>query len=281
MNINTNFYKIPSREGEIAIWDSKGNGTPVLFIHGNSSSKEIFSHQFESELAIKYRFIAIDLPGHGESDPAENPHDAYTIEGYAKVIMEVINHLELSNPAVVGWSLGGHIGIDLLQKMQKLAGLLITGTPAIKISFEGFQNGFQFNPEVAHLFSKEKFTEEEAGKFMQSAGFDVENEPFITQGALKTDGRARVCLSNSISKGIGGDQKATVETNDTPLCVIQGEKDCNLKIDYIINEIKYKNLFNNKVYVIKNANHSLVRSHSKKFNSILDKFLTHVYGRNS
>lgn len=279
---NSNFYQVPTSEGNIAVWDSEGQDSqtdkkPVVFLHGNSASNDFFSLQFESELTKKYRFYAVGLSGHGKSDPAQHPQNIYNIEGYALVALEVMQKLQLIKPAVVGWSLGGHIGINFLQKAQKLAGLLITGTPPIKIGLEGFQQGFQFNAEIASLMSKVEFSEEEAAQFMQAGGFDVEKEPFITQAALKTDGRARECLMNSNMQGVGGDQKELVETDETPLCVVQGENDTNLKIDYI-KRIKYKNLFKGEVQIIRDAGHAAFRTHPKAFNRILEEFLAYVYG---
>ncbi|RLA00888.1 MAG: alpha/beta hydrolase, partial [Gammaproteobacteria bacterium] len=64
---------IETKVGKIAITESGSGETCLLFIHGNSSSKSVFSKQLSSDLAKKYRLIALDLPGHGDSDNALNP----------------------------------------------------------------------------------------------------------------------------------------------------------------------------------------------------------------
>lgn len=248
----------------------------VLFIHGNSACKETFSKQFEGELAKKYRFIAIDLLGHGNSDRAKNPVTTYSVEGHASVVMEVMKKLGLDKPIIVGWSLGGHVGLNLIQRCQKLAGILITGTPPIKISMEGFQQGFQFHPELADLFGKVDFSKEDATKFMKAGGFDTDAYPFIVNAALKTDGCARKYLIEADLNGVGGDQKELVETDDTPLCVVQGENDTNIKNSYILHEVAYKNLFE-QVYVIKDAGHAVFWDQPKEFNNVLALFLSKIY----
>lgn len=270
-------YSVQTLEGDVSVWDSLGRGKPVLFIHGNSACKEVFCHQFEDALAQKYRFIAVDLLGHGISDRAKDPISTYTVEGHALVIIEVMKKLNLDKPVVVGWSLGGHIGLNLIQKSQKLAGIFITGTPPIEISQKGFEKGFQFNPELAHLFDKVEFSEQEASKFMQAGGIDVVKYPFIVDAAFKTDGYVRKFLMEANMRGNGGDQKAIVESDNMPLtCVVQGKNEANINNNYILNEVKFKNLFN-QVYIIDNARHAVFLDQPEEFNEILSLFLAKVY----
>lgn len=270
MKINT--YFVSTTQGNISIWDTKNEGDPVLFIHGNSACKEVFFKQFVSELGKKYRLLAIDLPGHGESNRANDPEKTYTIPGYADVILEVIEKLDLQNLVIVGWSLGGHIALCVLEKYNKIKGLLITGTPPITISREGFQKGFNPLPLFETLFNKIEFSTEEATEFMSASGIDVKTDPFIVEAALNSDGRARHYLVESMFKERGGDQKKIVETNSTPLCIIQGEKDLGINNAYI-ESLNYKNLFNQKVYIAKNSGHSVFWQDPSFFNQILSEFL--------
>ncbi|MCY4045093.1 MAG: alpha/beta hydrolase, partial [Cellvibrionales bacterium] len=52
--------------------DSEGSGPTIFLFHGNSSSAESFTCLFHSELAKKYRLIAINFPGHMGSQLPEN-----------------------------------------------------------------------------------------------------------------------------------------------------------------------------------------------------------------
>lgn len=267
-----NSYNVSTSQGNISVWDSQGTGRPVVLLHANSACKETFRKQFNSELTKKFRFFAPDFSGHGASDKAIDKEKTYSVAGHADVIIEVLKKLGIENqkPFVIGSSLGGHVGLNLIQKGIKLAGILITGTPPIKICPEGFQQGFQFNAKLASLFNKVEFSKKEAEDFMRAGGFDTEAHPFIVEAALKTDGYARYYLFEADMKGIGGDQKEVVETDPTPLCVVHGAEDGNIKLPYI-QSLRYKNLFNH-VYVVKNAGHSVFWDQPEEFNQIFDAF---------
>ena len=61
---------------------------PMLFIHGNSSCKEVFRHQMQV-FGLQRTCIAIDLPGHGQSDDAIEPVSTYNMVGYADAMLQV------------------------------------------------------------------------------------------------------------------------------------------------------------------------------------------------
>jgi pyruvate dehydrogenase E2 component (dihydrolipoamide acetyltransferase) len=86
---------------------SEGEGTPVVLLHGFGGSIESWSLT-QSALAARHRTIAIDLPGHGESDESLEKGD---IEELAGVILPVLDALGVEAAHVVGHSLGGAVAI--------------------------------------------------------------------------------------------------------------------------------------------------------------------------
>lgn len=122
----------------------RSEGPTVLFLHGNSKCKEVFGKQLTDPTLSAYRLAALDLPGYGQSDDASDPKATYSMNGFAKVISEVADQQDYSYMLIVGWSLGGHVAITLAKERPDLvAGLLLTGTPPIAHSPEGFARGFK------------------------------------------------------------------------------------------------------------------------------------------
>src|SRR5215469_15659687 len=71
----------------------EGRGNPVVFIHGNSSTKSVWSHQIAAVRDQGRTVLAPDLPGHGESEAANRPGITYSIPGYATVISSLCENL--------------------------------------------------------------------------------------------------------------------------------------------------------------------------------------------
>ena len=85
------------------------NAEAVLLLHGGLGAAEDFGGQIEA-LAADYKVIAIDSRGHGRSTDDDKPYDYHLM---ARDVTGVMDSLGIANAAVVGWSDGGNIGLDL------------------------------------------------------------------------------------------------------------------------------------------------------------------------
>ncbi|RVB41883.1 alpha/beta hydrolase, partial [Mesorhizobium sp. M7A.F.Ca.CA.001.16.1.1] len=132
---------LETSHGKIAVRETSGQGTAVMLIHGNSSSSAVFRNQLDGPLGERYHLIAPDLPGHGASGDAIDPERSYNMEGYADAMTEVLGLLGIDKAIVFGWSLGGHIGLEMIDRFPGLLGLMITGTPPV--SPEEVGSGFK------------------------------------------------------------------------------------------------------------------------------------------
>lgn len=271
-------------QGKIAYSDTNPESTldnpAVVFIHGNSASKEAFRNQVSSPDLNKYRLICIDLPGHGESDPAKSPEEVYSFPGYADVVAEVVNGLGVNNFAIVGWSLGGHIALESIKRIptDKLKGMLITGAPPIELSPEGIGRGFLPNPKIADLLGKEVLeSREEALFFAEGAGFDgTPDTEFMVESAFRTDGLARKFMFQSIGSGVGDNEVEIVKSWKKPITVIAGEKDSGINTDYI-RGLTFKNLWENTIHVVSDADHPVHWQKAREFNVIAARFFDSLF----
>lgn len=87
----------------------KGQGRPIVLIHGLSGNLENFGYAMIDRLAEDFRVIAVDRPGCGHST---RDNDALArLPNQAAMIAEMIETLELDKPLVVGHSLGGAVSL--------------------------------------------------------------------------------------------------------------------------------------------------------------------------
>ena len=91
-----------------AVYGSK-NADAVLLLHGGLGAMEDFGGQI-GPLAAKYKVIAIDSRGHGRSTDDDKPYGYHLM---ASDVMGVMDKLGVKKAAIVGWSDGGNIGIDM------------------------------------------------------------------------------------------------------------------------------------------------------------------------
>ena len=86
-----------------------GNADAVLLLHGGLGAAEDFGGQIEA-LAAAYKVVAIDSRGHGRSTDDDQPYGYHLMAGD---VLGVMDSMGIDKAAVVGWSDGGNIGIDL------------------------------------------------------------------------------------------------------------------------------------------------------------------------
>jgi len=117
-------------DGTPIAWESAGQGPPILLIHGFASHriqnwKEPGWYKTLSEAG--YRVVAFDCRGHGESG---KPHDpkSYGHDVMARDAVTVMDAAGLERPFVMGYSMGGSIGMQiLLNHPQRVAKLIVGG----------------------------------------------------------------------------------------------------------------------------------------------------------
>ena len=103
----------------------KGNGTPVVLLHGNGTRAEDFrgSGVFD-RLAIDHRVVAFDRPGYGFSERPRNR--AWTPQRQAELLLSAFEQLGIDQPVVVGHSWGTLVALALgLDHPQRVRGLVL------------------------------------------------------------------------------------------------------------------------------------------------------------
>ncbi|MFK8253840.1 alpha/beta fold hydrolase [Ancylobacter terrae] len=260
---------------DIALRDSGGVGMPVLLLHGNSSCKDVFRHQMEGALARRYRMIAMDLAGHGESGDASDVR-AYTIPGHAETALYLLDLLGIPDAAVLGWSLGGHIGIEMLARRPSLRGLMIIGAPPYAHGFLGMARAFHVNLNLL-LMTRARLSEREARRLTR-ATLGTAYDPAFVDAVLRTDVRARPELYRGMMKAEGADQKRTIESADVPVAVVNGAGEPFARLDYLA-DLAYGDLWDGRCHVIEGAGHAPFLERPDLFDPILDRFLSDLATR--
>lgn len=104
-------------------WEHPRPKATVLAIHGGCANAHWWcaSARF---LAKSHRVLALDLAGHGESDPIADGR--YSLEGHRDDVAQVASALELQGFALIGHSFGGFVSLAALPALaNRLGGLIL------------------------------------------------------------------------------------------------------------------------------------------------------------
>jgi non-heme chloroperoxidase len=91
-------------DGTHIYYNDWGQGKPVLFSHGWPLDGDMWEAQMQFLASRGYRAIAYDRRGFGRSD---QPWEGYDYDTFADDIHQLIEHLNLSDVTLVGFSMGG------------------------------------------------------------------------------------------------------------------------------------------------------------------------------
>lgn len=267
---------VTTRHGRIAVSDTGGTGPAILCLHGNSACKEAFVRQFAA-FRHTHRLIALDLPGHGVSDNAD-PEVAYSIPAYADVAADVLASLGVQRPIVLGWSLGGYVGLELTARdPARFAGLCITGTSPLNIVPGDFARGYDASSHLV-LAGKQYFTAAEERAYAGSATAPLTpDSAFLHANIKRTDGRTRYYMITKLGVVDWPRQMRMIRAGMLPLAILNGSDDPFLNHGYIAG-LDYGRLWTGAPHDIENGKHAPFFNEPQAFNSSFAEFMTWAQG---
>ena len=129
----------------------KGQGEPLILLHGNGEDCGYFEHQIEA-FSSRYHVYALDTRGHGQTPRGARP---FTIRQFAQDLLEFMEEHRIGKAHLLGFSDGGNIAmVFAIRYPERVDKLILNGAnldargvrPAIHVPIE---NGYR----IARLFA--------------------------------------------------------------------------------------------------------------------------------
>jgi pimeloyl-ACP methyl ester carboxylesterase len=147
----TNALAVPYEDCRVAVggtgihylaWGERGR-RGLVFVHGGGAHAHWWTH-VAAQFAGEFRVLAIDLSGHGDSDPRHEYH----FEEWTEEVVAVAADGGIDGaPVVIGHSMGGFVTIATAARLpDQLSGIVICDSPVTEP-----------DPEIASFQLKEAF----------------------------------------------------------------------------------------------------------------------------
>ena len=133
-------------------YELTGSGQPVVLLHGNGETHEIFDRLTPRLAEAGHAVYAVDSRGHGRSGKSdkEKPLSYYDM---TEDVAEFIQKLELVEPILYGFSDGGIVGLLLAGKYPGLLSKLIVS--GANLTPKGIKAGWALRFRLTYFFTKD------------------------------------------------------------------------------------------------------------------------------
>jgi len=246
-------------------YEERGKGIPLVFIHPPVLTGKIFKYQLE-ELGEKFRVIAPDLRGHGNSEASGRPFSYSLIVHDLKALLK---HLHIERAFICGYSTGGSIALKfMLEEPEKvMGGILLGGISEVMEKDFRLQKFISIGAKAAQLGAKAPLTF--AMCYSNSNNYSYFKELFAEtkKGSVKKMQEYFTCsLRFNITKEL--------LNIHAPVLLLYGEKDKDF-IPY--GRLIHKFLPNSTFQYISKTRHQIPTKNPREVNKRIAEFIKIVH----
>ncbi len=227
----------------------------IVFVHGAGGTHAHWRFQLR-ELAIRWNALAVDLPGHGESQGDGCP----TIPEYRDVLRDVLDTLGFTRAVLVGHSMGGGIAQSLaLTYPDRLAALVLVGTGA----------RLRVHPDIFAAIQRDTG---EAGRLISGWAYSSAAMPATVASAAEAIARNRASVLEKDFRACDAfDLVGEIPKIRAPTLIVCGKDDRLTPVKYA--RFLHENIPDSVLAVIPGAGHMVMLERPVEFNHALTAFL--------
>jgi pimeloyl-ACP methyl ester carboxylesterase len=249
-------------------YEERGKGEPVILVHGWNSSRKQWLLNLKA-LAPRYRAIAPDLPGFGESEDSRFP---YSLDGMSSFLEAFRRALHLPAFHLVGHSMGGCISIRYASRYTEMVRRLVlvsTPTRTASMGLRALVPGAECFLSRTHRFRSEGML-----KWIFYRGVyrpEYQDLDFVSANVKAASLITKKALSESVrlvrKMDLADDLRALIQ----PTLIIFGDKDKSVNAREAIRQREL--LAHPYVTVMTSCGHCPPYERPELFNKVLSEFL--------
>lgn len=260
-------------------YEDVGSGTPVVLIHGWPLSGRSWEKQVPALVKAGHRVITYDRRGFGQSS---QPWEGYDYDTFAADLQALLNHLDVRDVALVGFSMGGGEVVRYLSRYgdQRVSKAVLAGAvpPYLYASednpggglddatIEQFQNGIK-GDRIAFL---EGFLDSFFAAGDQTDLISEESKAYHRHIAEFASAKGTL---DCVSAFGYTDFREEMPKITVPTLVLHGDADGIVPFE-VSGKRSHEVLPNSELALIKGAPHGFNATHADEFNTALLNFLS-------
>lgn len=203
----------------------KGNGKPVLLIHGFPMNADIWS-SFVNAITPRLKAITVDLPGFGQSPLVAKD---FSLDDMAEIILENLDKQGIRSIVPIGHSLGGYVVLAMVNKNPSMfPGFGLFHSTALPDSSDKKESRNRVIEFIKKNGAKAFTSNFIAPLFSNPDHRDV---PFVREMNMKTDETTLVAYTRAMRDR--PDRSNLLREFTKPILIIAGGKDLGIPLSSI------------------------------------------------
>jgi len=254
------------RAGAKIVYEVRGSGAPLVLLHPFPTNRHFWDFLSPS-LESRYRLIAPDLRGHGESGVGEGA----SMANHAEDVFQICRASAITRAAFVGVSIGGYLLFELWRRHRDIVALLVlSNTRAQADSDEARANRLKTADEV----EKNGTAAFLDGMIPNLLGETTRrNRPdIVSRARAMMDAMSREGLA-AVQRGMAArpDSVATLPTITVSTLIVRGQEDTLIPAQDA--ELMHNKISGSQLFAIPGSGHYTPMEKPEEFLKVVRPFL--------
>lgn len=249
----------------------------ILFLHGFMGNMYEFDEAIQL-LGDDFSYLTLDLPGHGKTKVLCGD-ECYKIEHTAQAIINLLDELEIAQCFLVGYSMGGRLGLYLtLHFPERFIKVILEsaspGLPTDTARLARIKSDYQITRKLIRILDQSDFDTFLHNWYSKPIFGNIKDHPKYPLMLKSRSNNNPLEIAKSLQFMGAGYQPSLwtkIEANSVPLLLLVGEYD--EKFVDINTAMYYRNQSVTKLQVINKAGHNIHLENTRDFVDHVGKFL--------
>ena len=247
------------------------NAETIIFLHGFPLNKSIWDRQADA-LKNKYRVIAYDIRGHGNSEAGI---DEFFIELFVNDLVQLMNALKIDKAVLCGLSMGGYIALSAIEKYpHRFEALVLSDTQCMADTPEAKEKRLK---TIGHIKEKgvENYADESLKMLFAPESFITNKEEIISVKEMIINTSKQSLFNTLIALSERKETCSSLQDIEVPVLIMAGKEDKITPPD--VARMMHEKIQNSALNIIEHAGHLANMENPDEFNYQLEHFLDQVF----